>query len=92
LPRRRGWWPRHVPTAAIWWRLALHSTGAMAGGDRYHAEAKVRATGPTVMMVIDVSTYNAGHRRRARPSEGPGAQVAPKSFADRLTPGSTLKG
>jgi len=83
VPRRRGW-PRHVPTAAILVALAL-LTVAMAGPT---AEAKVPRNRATVMMVIDVSL--SMQATDVAPTRLQAAQVAAKSFADRLTPGINL--
>jgi len=83
VPRRRGW-PRHVPTALILVALAL-LTVALAGPT---AEAKVPRNRATVMMVIDVSL--SMQATDVAPTRLQAAQVAAKSFADRLTPGINL--
>jgi len=81
VPRRRGW-PRHVPTALILVALALLTVrwpphrggqGAAQPGHRDDGHRRVAS-----MQATDVA-----------PTRLQAAQVAAKSFADRLTPAST---
>ena len=83
VPRRRNW-VRHAPTALILVALAL-LTVALAGPT---AEAKVPRNRATVMLVIDVSL--SMQATDVLPTRLQAAQVAAKSFADRLTPGINL--
>jgi Ca-activated chloride channel family protein len=81
---RRPRWLRHVPTALILVALMLLSV-ALAGPT---AEAKVPRNRATVIMVIDVSL--SMQATDVAPTRLQAAQVAAKSFADRLTPGINL--
>jgi len=77
-------WTRHAPTVALLVALAL-LTVALAGPT---AEAKVPRNRATVMLVIDVSL--SMQATDVAPTRLQAAQVAAKSFADRLTPGINL--
>jgi Ca-activated chloride channel homolog len=77
-------WVRHVPTALVLVALLL-LTVALAGPT---AEAKVPRNRATVIMVIDVSL--SMQATDVAPTRLQAAQVAAKSFADRLTPGINL--
>ena len=83
VPRRLGW-VRHVPTALILVALLLLAV-AVAGPT---AEARVPRNRATVMLVIDVSL--SMESTDVAPTRLKAAQVAAKSFADRLTPGINL--
>ncbi|HEY9417776.1 MAG TPA: VWA domain-containing protein [Pseudonocardia sp.] len=82
-PRRPGW-QRHAPTALVLASLVLLSV-ALAGPT---AEAKVPRNRATVILVIDVSL--SMEATDVAPTRLEAAQVAAKSFADRLTPGINL--
>jgi Ca-activated chloride channel family protein len=83
VPRRLGW-VRHVPTALILVALLLLAV-AVSGPT---AEARVPRNRATVMLVIDVSL--SMESTDVAPTRLKAAQVAAKSFADRLTPGINL--
>jgi Ca-activated chloride channel family protein len=83
VPRRPGW-VRHVPTALLLVALLL-LTVAVAGPT---AEARVPRNRATVMLVIDVSLSMKA--TDVAPTRLQAAQVAAKTFADRLTPGINL--